>query len=241
MRFPFYQAKSDKTNIGRTMKTVGVGQWLCIFLRKLIARNLLFQRYWQIKLKITAWDESLKAFSTHCFSMEHPSPPKMQDFPKRRCETWCEFTRLPRSQHSTTTTPSLNRPSWVKKGPLDSQVVWEGLGLSTRPRKARCKSQNSLVQIPKNPPKSPKLRVTFHAQKPVVTGVLQPGHQGTAGSQPGTPSYSRVFLDTEEMKQRVKDRSNRLVCSFDEVNCAWKGWQLIITFIIQSMFWCSVI
>jgi len=47
------------------------------------------------------------------------------------------------SQHSTTTTPSLNRPSWVKKG--------------------------------------------------------------TAGSQPGTPSYSRVFLDTEEMKQRVKD------------------------------------
>ena len=100
-----------------------------------------------------------------------------------------------------------------QKGPLGFAG---GLGLGTFN-----KTKKSTVQIPKlpwckspkNSQKSPKLRVTFHAPKPVVhRGVGSPEVcQGTVpGSQPGTPSYSRVFLDTEEMKQRVKDRSNRL-------------------------------
>ena len=33
----------DKINIGIHMKTVGVGQWLCLFLHRSIGRNLLFQ------------------------------------------------------------------------------------------------------------------------------------------------------------------------------------------------------
>ena len=75
----------------------------------------------------------------------------------------------------------------------------EALGLSqqqllSRP-KTKQKSQNSLT---------------------LVLGDLETCRNGVAGTPgsgplgPGSPSYSRVFLDAEEMKQRVKDPFSKI-------------------------------